>query len=76
MQETKVQSLGWEDPLEKELATYSHGQRNLVGYSPRGHTESDTTEQLTLLSLLSLYCVDMPPRQAAGVCVSHCVEGV
>ena len=27
----------------------SHGQRNLVGYSPRGHKESDTTEQLTLL---------------------------
>ena len=22
----------------------SHGQRSLVGYSPRGHTESDTTE--------------------------------
>ena len=24
-----------------------HGQRSLVGYSPRGHKESDTTEQLT-----------------------------
>ena len=24
-----------------------HGQKSLVGYSPRGHTESDTTEQLT-----------------------------
>ena len=23
MQETWVQSLGWEDPLEKEMATYS-----------------------------------------------------
>ena len=23
MQETQVQSLGWEDPLEKEVATYS-----------------------------------------------------
>ena len=22
-QETRVQSLGWEDPLEKEMATYS-----------------------------------------------------
>ena len=22
MQETQVQSLGWEDPLEKEMATY------------------------------------------------------
>ena len=41
MQETQVQSLGWEDPLEKEMATHSnilackfHGQRSLVGYSP------------------------------------------
>ena len=41
MQETWVQSLGWEDPLEKEMATHSstlagksHGQRSLVGYSP------------------------------------------
>ena len=23
MQETRVQSLGWEDPLEKEMVTYS-----------------------------------------------------
>ena len=23
IQETRVQSLGWEDPLEKEMATYS-----------------------------------------------------
>ena len=37
--------------LEKEMATHSsilagesHGQRSLVGYSPRGHTEWDTTE--------------------------------
>ena len=51
MQETRVQSLGWEDPLEKEMATTlvflpgeSHGQRSLAGYSPRGRKESDTTE--------------------------------
>ena len=24
MQETQVQSMGWEDPLEKEMATYSY----------------------------------------------------
>ena len=53
MRETWVQSLGWEDPLEKEMATHSstpprkfHGQRSLVGYSPWGHEESDTTERL------------------------------
>ena len=50
--ETWVQSLGWEDPLEKEMAAYSsrecldnlHGQRSLVGYSPQGREESDTIE--------------------------------
>ena len=44
MQETQVQSLGWRDPLGKEMATptpvflpgESHGQRSLMGYSPRG----------------------------------------
>ena len=46
MQETQVQSLGQEDPLEKEMAT--HGQRSLVGYNPWGPKESDMTEQLTL----------------------------
>ena len=106
MQETWVQSLGWEEPLEKEMIIYSrtiawkipwteepgrlqsmgslrigqdwvnslslftfmhwrrkwqstlgllpgksHGQRSLVGYSPRGHKESDTTEQHHFTSL-------------------------
>ena len=39
-----VQSLVWEDPLEKGMATHSsilpgkfHGQRSLAGYSPWGH---------------------------------------
>ena len=53
MQETWVQSLGWEDPLEKEMAPHSstlagksHGRGSLVGYSPWGHKESDMTVQL------------------------------
>ena len=40
-QETPVQSLGPEDPLEEGMATHSlflseesHGQRSLAGYSP------------------------------------------
>ena len=41
MQEAWVQSLGWEDLLEKEMAIHSnilaHGQRSLAGCSPRGH---------------------------------------
>ena len=55
-QEIRVRSLGWEDPLEEEMATHSsihpwrriksHGQRRLVGYSPLGLKESDTTEHI------------------------------
>ena len=51
MQETLVQFLGWEDPLQKEVATHSSilawiipWTGNLVGYSPWDHKESDTTE--------------------------------
>ena len=39
MQETQgiqVPSLDWEDPLEEEMATHSHGQRSPVWHSPRG----------------------------------------
>ena len=44
IQETHVQSLGWEDPLEKGMPGESHGQRSLAGYSPWGRKEFDTTE--------------------------------
>ena len=51
MQETPVQSLDWEDPLEKGKATTPvfwpgecHGQRSLAGRSTRGHKELATTE--------------------------------
>ena len=43
-QETQVQSLGWEDPLEEgAISGESHGQRSLGGYSPWGHKELVTT---------------------------------
>ena len=55
MWKTRVQSLGWEDLLEKGMATHPiflhgefHGQRSLAGYSPWGCKKSDMTEQLTL----------------------------
>ena len=50
VQETWVQSLGRDDPLENGMVTpvflsgKSHGQRSLVDCSPWGHTESDTTQ--------------------------------
>ena len=56
VQETWVCTLDWEDSpggRHGNLLQYSclknpHGQRSLVGYSPRGHKESDSTEQSTL----------------------------
>ena len=49
MQVTGVQSLGWEDPLEEEIATHSilmpeksQGKRSLMGYSPWGHKRNQT----------------------------------
>ena len=54
MQETQVWSLGWEDPLEKEMATHSHilawripWMGALVGYCPWGCKDAETTEWLT-----------------------------
>ena len=51
MRETWVQSLGGEDPLEEGMATTpvflpgeSQGQRRLMGYSPWGRKELDTSE--------------------------------
>ena len=54
MQETWVQSLGQEDPLEKETAVFvstpvflpgeSHGLRSLESYISQGYQELDTTE--------------------------------
>ena len=43
--------MGLKEPLEKGMATHSSilawrilRQRSLVGYSPKGHKETDTTE--------------------------------
>ena len=54
IQETWVQSLCWEDPLEEGVATPSNilawripWTRNLVGYSPQGRKEWDMTERLS-----------------------------
>ena len=51
IRDTQVQSLDWKDPLNRKwqptpvlLPGESHGQRSLVGYSPDGQKELDTTE--------------------------------
>ena len=55
MEETGVQSVSREDPVEVGIAIHSsflagefHGQRSLADYSPWGRKESHTTEGLTL----------------------------
>ena len=55
MQETQVQSLGWEDPLEKYMATQCSilawripWTEEPGGLSPWGRKELDTTKRLTL----------------------------
>ena len=55
MQETRfdlwVRKIPWRRgwlPTPVFLPGEFHGQRSLVGYSPWGHKESDTTELLTL----------------------------
>ena len=60
MQESQGQTMGWEDPLEKEMATYSNILAWRItwiqepgGQSPWGHKESDTTEWLTLSHSMS-----------------------
>ena len=51
MQDTWVQSLGWEDPLQEERTTHTSilaweipWTEELGSYSPWGHKELDTTE--------------------------------
>ena len=53
MQETQVRSLGWEDPLEKEMATHSSTLAWRIPWREEpgklqslGCKESDTTERL------------------------------
>ena len=52
LQETWVQSLGWEDPLEKGKATHSS---ILAWRIPWDRKELDTTERLSLFNLTRVY---------------------
>ena len=52
VQETLVRFLDREDPWRRKwqltpvfLSKISHGQRTLLDYSPKGHKESDMTEE-------------------------------
>ena len=67
MREAWVQSLGWEDPLEKGMVTHSSilawripWTEEPGGPSLWGHKESDTTEQLTHISQLRHKLAESP----------------
>ena len=60
VQEAQVRSLSREDPLEKEMAGKSHGQRSVVGYSPWVVKSRDTTEQLHFTFTVLLSVVNFP----------------
>ena len=67
MREARVQSLGWEDPLKKGMATPGflpgefHGQKSLASYSILGRKESDTTEQQTLSLFITALLINYTP---------------
>ena len=62
MQEIQVQSLGLEEPVEKEMETHSSGfslawriprTKEPGGYSPWSHKEADTTKRLSFPLLVA-----------------------
>ena len=98
MWETRLQSVGGDNPLEKEVATHSsilsclgksHGQRSLTGYSPWGHKEMDTTEQLSMqahmhintvplimeLTLQKFFAVSPPTSRLRDIKVNILIQG-
>ena len=66
MQETRVRSLGWEDPLKKEMATHSSilawripWTEEPGGLQSIGSQELDTTEQLSVHKHLHAHTTPM-----------------
>ena len=62
--ETWVRSLGWEDPLEKGMATHSSFLAWRIPWTEvtvHGVAESDTTKRLTLSPILYFACHLLSP---------------
>ena len=73
MQKTWVQSLSWEDPLEKGTATCSSllawripWTKESVGYSPWGHKESDM--------MVLCICPSQPPNPSHPLLPPLCTQ--
>ena len=79
-QETQVWSLGWEDPLEEEMATHSSilarrilWTEDLVGHSSWGHRELNLTEQLSRSSHSNKLQMKTVWEMFLGVCLWNTV---
>ena len=85
MQETQVWSLGWEDALEKEMATHSSILAGRISWTEEpgglqsvGHKESDTTERLTWRNSIMMgggRCVSMVQAPEGWVHTLSCIIG-
>ena len=85
MQETRVRSLGWEDPLEEEMAIHSGilawriswteepGRLQSMGLQRAGHDGEtrNTCIRLLLYLVILIVCVS----ECVCVCVCVCVAG-
>ena len=82
MRETRVRFLDWEDPWRRKWQSTpalfpgkSHGRRSLIGYSPWGRKESDTTERLhfhfqTMVEVMKIMVTSFKTSHAGTATVS------
>ena len=73
MQETWVEKIPWRrkwQPTPVFLPGKFHGQQSLVGYSPWGHQELDTTEQVGM-KINEGWCKNGIHAKATWLCRKH-----
>ena len=77
MQETRVRSLGWEDPLEKGKATHS----SILAWriprtvqSTRSQRVGHNRATFTLWVFVAVFAVSLVPLSRCGVLASHCSD--
>ena len=71
MQETQVQSLGWEDPLEKGMATHSSILACRIPLTEETRVEkSDSTEQLNNNNDNSVYLLQFAATSKIPYCIT------
>ena len=58
---------GHANPLQFSCLENTHGQRSLVGYSPWGHKESDTTEWLSSAQFRASWSKELGSSWGSGV---------